>query len=125
MYDGQEIGKCEVCGKDGSLIRTYFRYNDVKCKCHNDCHFEMVRHHKDCVPKEPTYTKVSFKTEDLKAPIAMAMDMVIKTLREDKTPGSYYYAWQSNIACAIMDNSELSPVKANEIAVKFLEMLIK
>jgi hypothetical protein len=67
---------------------------------------------------------VEFKTEDLKNPVAIAMQILTKALKEDRSPGSYYYGWQSNIACAIMDNSDLSHEKANEIAVKFLELLI-
>jgi hypothetical protein len=76
------------------------------------------------VPKEPKETKVTFKTEDLKNPVSIAMKILIKALSEDKTPGSYYYGWQSNIACTIMDNSDIGHEKANEIAVKFLERLI-
>ena len=124
MVGEQEHGKCDVCGVIGPLTRTYFRY-DVKCECHNNSHFELIRHHKDCTPKEPEYTKVSFKTEDLKNPVGMAMQTLIKELSEDKTEGSYYHSWQSNIACTIMDNSDVGPEKANEIAVKFLEMLIQ
>jgi len=113
----QEYGKCDVCGKEGSLQRTYFRYDPG--------HFELVCHHKECVPKEPRYTNVELKTEDSRNPVAIAMKIVTKALKEDKSPGSYYYGWQSNLACVIMDNSELKHDKANEIAVKFLELLIK
>ena len=65
MSNEFEYGRCEVCGEEGILTRTYFRY-DIKCECHSPNHFEIVLHHKDCVPKEPTYTKVSFRTEELK-----------------------------------------------------------
>ena len=70
-------------------------------------------------------SEVEIKTEDLKNPVAIAMKILTKALREDKSLGSYYYSWQSNIACEIMDNSDLSHDKANEIAIKFLERLIK
>jgi hypothetical protein len=58
----------------------------------------------------------------------MKLKAAMKTLKEelskDKTQGSYYYGWQSNIACTIMDNSDIGHEKANEIAVKFLDRLI-
>lgn len=119
-----EYGKCNVCGKDGQLERTYFHY-PVKCECHSPSHFELICHHKGCKPQEPRYTKVEFKTEDLKNPVAIAMKILTEALKEDKSPGSYYYGWQSNIACEIMDNSDLSHDKANEIAIKFLERLTR
>lgn len=51
-----EYGKCEICGKDNNLIRTYFHYN-IKCDCHSPMHFEMIRHCQDCIPKEPILSK--------------------------------------------------------------------
>ena len=54
----------------------------------------------------------------------IAMKLITKQLRADKTPGSWYYSWQSNIACTIMDNSEIDHKKANKIAIQFLELLI-
>jgi hypothetical protein len=118
-----ESGKCEICGKEGLLQRTYFNYN-IKCECHSPNHFDLVRHCKDCIPKEPRETKVFFKTEDLKNPIPLAMKIVKNALKADKSEGSWYYSWQSNIACKIMDNSDVSHDKANEIAIAFLELLI-
>lgn len=118
------FGKCQCCGKERPLIRTYFHY-PVKCECHSPNHFEIIDHCAECTPKEPTYTKVEFKTEDLKNPVAMAMKVVMEELSKDKTEGSWYYSWQSNIACIIMDNSEITHEKANEIAKKFLEHLIR
>lgn len=56
-----EWGKCEICGKEGPLERTYFYY-PILCECCGSKdkdgqkrHFEMVRHCKDCpapMPKE-------------------------------------------------------------------------
>lgn len=60
-----EYGKCEVCGEEGVLERTYFEY-PIKCECHSPNHFEIVRHHKDCIPKEPEYTTIKVNTESLK-----------------------------------------------------------
>ena len=56
-----EWGKCEICGKEGPLERTYFYY-PIHCECcgskdkdGQNQHFEMIRHCKDCpapMPKE-------------------------------------------------------------------------
>ena len=120
----QNYGKCDVCGKEGPLERTYFYYG-IKCECHSPNHFELINHCRDCAPKEPKYSMVEFKTEDLKNPVAIAMRILTEALSRDKDPGSYYYSWQSNIACEIMDNSGLDHEAANKIAIKFLERLIK
>jgi len=55
---------------------------------------------------------------------ATAMHVITKELKADKSEGSWYYSWQSNIACTIMDNSDIEHDKANEIAIKFLDRLI-
>ena len=53
-----EFGKCEICGKDAILARTYFIYN-IPCQCcgcrrdGNDMHFVFVAYCKDCVPEIP------------------------------------------------------------------------
>lgn len=60
-----EIGTCDVCGKENvELNRKYYRY-DVKCACHGDYHFEIVFHCNNCIPKEPKYTKITYKTDYL------------------------------------------------------------
>ena len=59
-----EFGKCEICGKNKELTRTYFRY-DIKCECHSPYHFELVRHCYDCTPIEPTETKITLKTRNI------------------------------------------------------------
>ena len=59
-----EFGKCQICGEDKPLTRTYYHY-DIKCECHSPNHFEFVIHCKDCVPKEPRETKVVFATRNL------------------------------------------------------------
>ena len=58
---GIEFGKCEICGKETSLERTYFYY-PIHCECCGSKdkdgqkrHFEIVHHCKDCpapMPKE-------------------------------------------------------------------------
>jgi len=139
MCGEMEHGRCDVCGKDETLERTVFYY-PIKCECHSPQHFEINRHGKNCTPKEPEYTSVQFKTEDLKNPVSIAISLLIDALKEDKEPGSYYYSWQSNIACAIMDtmlnlkycgfkdqmsNMENIHDLANDAAKRFLENLIR
>lgn len=56
-----EFGKCEICGKEAPLERTYFYY-PIHCECCGSKdkngqkqHFEIVVHCKDCpapMPKE-------------------------------------------------------------------------
>jgi hypothetical protein len=65
MCGSMMFGRCQCCGKEKPLTRTYFDY-PIKCECHSPNHFEMVEHCKDCTPREPEYTKVEFKTKDLK-----------------------------------------------------------
>jgi len=63
MSGSVEYGKCQCCGKEAILTRTYFYY-DIDCTCcgsiHNGkkTHFELIRHCSKCVPKEPTTIKV-------------------------------------------------------------------
>lgn len=59
-----EYGKCEICGKETQLQRTYWYYT-IKCECHSPWHFEMVCHCDECVPKEPTTTKIIMRTDIL------------------------------------------------------------
>ena len=53
-----EFGKCDICGKEAPLERTYFHY-DIHCQCcgckedDRNMHFELVCHCKDCVPDIP------------------------------------------------------------------------
>jgi hypothetical protein len=65
MSGCNEFGKCEICNEETFLNRTYFRY-DIKCECHSPYHFEIVRHCKNCIPKEPNVTNITIKTESLK-----------------------------------------------------------
>ena len=126
-----EKGTCDVCGEEHVEVeRTYYNY-PIKCECHSPNHFTMVRHCKGCIPTEPHETKITMSTSKLKKLVSvdditveMAMKVLTKALAEDKTPGSYYYVWQSNLACSLMDNANIEHDLANEIAVKFLELLI-
>ena len=68
---------------------------------------------------EPKITK-----ELLESSVCQAMSTLINELKKEQCPGSWYYAWQSNIAMTIYDNSELDAEKCNDIAVKFLDRLI-
>jgi hypothetical protein len=58
-------GKCEVCGKETSLQRTYYAYN-MPCECHHGRHSEHVNHCKDCKPREPLQTRITMDTKKLK-----------------------------------------------------------
>ncbi len=60
-----EFGKCDICKDDKPLQRKYYHY-EIKCECHSPKHFEFVSHCKDCVPIEPTTTKINVKTKVLK-----------------------------------------------------------
>lgn len=55
------------------------------------------------------------------------IDKLIEELRKDKTPGSYYYVWQSNIAMVMYDelDGKITKEEANRGAVRFLELLIR
>jgi hypothetical protein len=65
MSGSIEFGKCDICGKDSPLQRTYFKY-DIKCECHSPNHFELICHCNECVPVEPKETTIILKTFDLK-----------------------------------------------------------
>jgi hypothetical protein len=60
-----EYGKCQVCGKETFLQRTYFRYPDIKCECHLPCHFDLIIHCAECTPKQPEYTRITLRTATL------------------------------------------------------------
>lgn len=57
MCNSIEWGRCEICGKETQLERTYFYY-PIHCECcgnKENRHFEMIRHCKKCpapMPKE-------------------------------------------------------------------------
>ena len=61
-----EFGKCDICGKEDNLERTYFEY-DINCECHSPKHFELVSHCKDCVPSMPTEIHPYIKAMDGKS----------------------------------------------------------
>jgi hypothetical protein len=51
---------------------------------------------------------------------------LIEELRKDKSGGSLYYSWQSNIAMAMYDelDGKITKEEANRGAKRFLEILI-
>jgi len=53
-----------------------------------------------------------------------AMRAIRNELKKDQSSGSTYHGWQSNLACCIMDNSDLDYKTSNQIAVNFLRKLI-
>jgi hypothetical protein len=128
MMGEMMIGKCPICNTENvQLDRTYFRYKGINCECcNNNEHFILREHCKNCTPIEPDYTKVEFRTEDLKNPVKIAMDILKNALLEDDSAGSYYHSWQSNISCAIMDKCKGVNIEdANDAAILFLNKLIK
>jgi len=62
-----EFGKCDICGKEAPLSRTYFIY-DIHCECcgckedGRDMHSELVRHCENCVPDIPQNIKPLVKS---------------------------------------------------------------
>lgn len=67
-----EIGKCDICGKEARLERTYFEYA-ISCDCcvsqheGKPTHFEMVRHCSECIPSLPTEIHPYIKAMDGKS----------------------------------------------------------
>ncbi len=68
MSGAVEYGRCDICGKEAPLARRYFHYG-IPCECHSPNHFELVRHCKDCEPKEPGETTVKLRTDTLRVVI--------------------------------------------------------
>jgi hypothetical protein len=63
-----EFGRCDVCLKDGPLVRTYWHY-PIACECHGPTHHEMRIHCDTCVPQTPLYTQITVSTAKLLDPI--------------------------------------------------------
>ena len=68
---GMEFGKCDICGKEAALSRTYFKYRIGSCECcgsklrdGSNGHFEVVHHCNKCVPHLPTVIHPLFKALD-------------------------------------------------------------
>lgn len=128
-----ENGKCQICGAEGQINRKYYHYG-IRCECHSPQHFEIVFHCNSCEPVEPKQTTVTIKTENL---LKEAISLLCEELAADKSEGSYYYSWQSNIAMAFIDECnnwrertgrETIPASAfheiaNNAAKNFLDLL--
>lgn len=58
--------------------------------------------------------------------LANAINVLVEELKKDKSEGSYYYSWQSNIAMSMYDglNGKITRDEANIGARRFLEILI-
>lgn len=59
-----EFGKCDYCGRETNVKRKYFYYN-IKCDCHSPRHFEIRYYCKDCTPRPPHETKVTYLSHSL------------------------------------------------------------
>ena len=57
-----QFGTCDICKKQ-TIIESKFYHYGFKCDCHSPEHFERVNYCKDCVPKKPSYTKVTLTDE--------------------------------------------------------------
>lgn len=79
----QEYGKCECCGKEAPLTRTYFYY-DIPCECcgctidGKHYHSEMVSYCKDCTPDIP---------KEIHAVLKDGIDVIIKDKFPNKIRG--------------------------------------
>lgn len=68
MCGAIEYGKCEICGKEAPLERTYFYYN-IPCECcgckidDKNMHFELVCHCEKCAPDIPLQIRPSIKSK--------------------------------------------------------------
>lgn len=78
----QEFGKCEICGKEATLERTYFYY-PIHCECCGSKdkdgqkqHFVTVRHCKKCPAPMPTVIKPVCKSADGKGRMAYIVNML-------------------------------------------------
>ena len=77
MNDGEcEVGRCQVCGKENVELQRTTYYYDIPCECHGPVHMILIRHCSNCTPQEPMYSKVEFKTEDLKNPYKLAQKII-------------------------------------------------
>ena len=58
-----EFDKCDICGKESQIERTYFYYN-IPCECcycnidNKDMHFVLIRHCSKCIPDIPIDIKI-------------------------------------------------------------------
>ena len=86
MSGDMMFGKCDCCGKDKPLHRTYFYY-PIKCQCHNNQHAESIDHCADCVPKKPEETKVWLSMQQITQLSALRAGLErIKTTIEEYHP---------------------------------------
>ena len=69
-----EFGKCDICGENAKLARTYFVY-PIKCECHGNNHFEMIKHCENCTPVLPKQIRPEFKGMDGKIRKALIMNI--------------------------------------------------
>lgn len=85
-----ELGKCEICGKETILERTYFYY-PIHCECcgskdenGQSQHFVLVTHCSKCVPSIPE--KFTVRTRDYKRSLSLA---TIKRMKPTTIDGNF------------------------------------
>lgn len=69
-----EYGRCQVCGKENILERTYFHYG-TSCECHDIRHIVMRRHCATCTPHVAAHRKVDILIEDVKTIDALRAEL--------------------------------------------------
>lgn len=63
-----EYGRCDVCGTDGNVTRTYFFF-PIACECCGPTHFVMKRHCLGCTPSMPLTLDVRISAKRALDPI--------------------------------------------------------
>lgn len=85
-----EFDKCEICGKEIIVERTYFFY-PIHCECcgskdenGKDQHFVRIKHCTKCVPTIPE--KFTVRVRDYKGNISLA---TVKRMKPTSINGNY------------------------------------
>ena len=85
-----EFDKCEICGKETIVERTYFFY-PIHCECcgrkdenGQDQHFVRIKHCTKCVPTIPE--KFTVRVRDYKGNISLA---TVKRMKPTRINGNY------------------------------------
>ena len=55
--------------------------------------------------------------------VKKAIERIQRELNKSQGHQSYYYSWQSSIACCVMDNTNATHEEANAAAKAFLKLL--
>lgn len=127
MYQENEIGKCDCCGKENVLLEKAIFHYPFPCQCCSSGHSVLVRYCEDCEPEDLQKTKVLMKTEDLKRPFTFAFQIMQTEMQKTRgEKGGIYDVWASNLSmmlyCAV---PEMTSERADEIAQKWLDQFFR